>query len=188
MQYLTTPGRDIVPGRFNLVVHCRANARWYSAHFATLEELANAVREHLARWYPAAFRGKYGGVDNLFDFPLTYGPRGGALDTRAVVALGRRLRASWVPRWYAKTWGHAGYVRRSGPVHGIHKPRNYTQFRSIATMAERRLAGLVVREDGEVAPRPARSPRCLPDDRDDYSRCNERSWKVQGKRRKAWDR
>lgn len=175
----TTPGRDFVIGRYTLVVHDRLSGRYAHEDFASLDDLARATFHAIA-----------GCVDGYgfrrYDLPLAYSPRGKLLDVHALEAHGRRLYNSRTGYW---TRLYPGYVRRRGPVHGIRKWRGGGHyFRRIHTTPERRQAALVVYEDGEVAARPARNLRNLPNSWDDYARCVERSWKSQHKGRKAWDR
>jgi len=91
-------------------------------------------------------------------------------------------------RWYR--WTRAlDTWNGEGPVPGVHKAsagRHY--FRRPHTGNERRQAALVLKEEGEVAPRPARSANGLPDAWDDYhiSAREDRSWKRHRKtQRKA---
>lgn len=172
----TTPGREIVAGRYTLVAHDRLAARYSHCDFACLADLAKAVATHLADDATGARR---------FDIPLAYSTRGKLLDVFALEAYGRRLHG--VRNYWLRLY--PGYVRRSGPVHGIHKWRGGGHyFRRIHTTPERRQAALVLREDGEVATRAARNVRNLPNSWDDYVRHVERNWKSQHKGRKAWDR
>lgn len=84
----------------------------------------------------------------------------------------RRYQSRWTRM--LDTWNG------EGPVPGVHKTsagRHYC--RRMATMNERRQACLVLEEDGEVAPRPARSASNLPNSWDDYwvSARGNRNWK-----------
>lgn len=84
----------------------------------------------------------------------------------------RRRKSRW--SFALDTWNG------EGPVPGVHKPsagRHY--FRRPQSANERRQAGLVLVEEGEVAPRPARSANSLPDAYDDYGIAarEDRSWK-----------
>lgn len=72
------------------------------------------------------------------------------------------------------------------PVWNIRKWRGgFTYFRRGRTIAASRQGQVL---DGEPGPRPSRSFRGFPNWHDDYAACFQRTWKVFGKRRKAWDR
>ncbi len=72
------------------------------------------------------------------------------------------------------------------PVWNIRKPRGgFTYFRRMRTIAARSLSQVL---DGEPGARPSQNIRNLPSNWDDYAACFQRTWKVFGKRRKAWDR
>lgn len=72
------------------------------------------------------------------------------------------------------------------PVHGIRKLRGGNgAFRRMRTTAERRMSQIV---DGEPPPRAARNLHNLPQAWDDHLHHRERTWKVHGKRCKAWAR
>jgi len=66
-----------------------------------------------------------------------------------------------------------------GPVPGVHRPRGGRYYRRPATYQERKQAGLVLAEEGEVAPRPSRKANNLTDAWDDYliAARKDRSWK-----------
>ncbi|MNR71729.1 hypothetical protein D3C71_24070 [compost metagenome] len=91
------------------------------------------------------------------------------------------LRAADLARRYRRL-PYSGH----GPVPGVHRMRGGRYFRRLNHMNELRSAALVLREEGEVAPRAKRSPRNLPNPRDDYSIAarEDRSWKRH--RRTQW--
>ena len=127
--------------------------------------------------------------------PLTetyeaFGVKGKSLIISDVLALGGRLAdaARAACRFKAVYGGYKG--RGSGPVSGVHQSTSYfvCWYRSISTSAERRMNSLVLREEGEPAPRAARTGHNLPSSWDDISREHLRGWKSQFRGRKAWDR
>jgi hypothetical protein len=128
----------------------------------------------------------------VYDVPVATSPRGKLLDVHALAAWGARLartygRWTWPRREGDAAW--RGYEFRRTPVPGVHAYHGASCFRRVRTTAERRMAALVLREEGEVAPRAARNARNLPNSWDDYMRGGfERCWKNQHKGRKAWDR
>lgn len=173
----TLPGPASVAGHYTFVLHHRHRRVDECSHYACLADLAKAVdafvREQAA-WYPTPHC-----------HPRAYSPNDRALDVVALAAHGARLARNRWPRW----WPHCdGYVRRQGPVPGIHRPHHGCSLRHPQTMSERRAAALVIAEDGEVGPRAARGLRHIPHSWDDRPRGSQRSWKSQHKGRKAWDR
>jgi hypothetical protein len=66
-----------------------------------------------------------------------------------------------------------------GPVPGTGRPRGGHHFRRMHHISERRSAGLVLRNEGEVAPRGKRAAANLPTPWDDYSIAarEDRGWK-----------
>lgn len=73
------------------------------------------------------------------------------------------------------------------PVFRVRKTRRGGShyFRHPHTLAEKRINQ---RMPDETPARLARTERNIPCAYSDLSRCWQRTWKVQGKRRKAWDR
>lgn len=92
-----------------------------------------------------------------------------------------RRRARWM-RWsrMLETWNG------EGPVPGIGRSRGGHWYRRPQTMMERRQAALVLKEEGEVAPRGARSLGHLANAWDDYyiTARSDRNWKRN--RRTQW--
>jgi hypothetical protein len=91
----------------------------------------------------------------------------------------RRRRLRWQDP--LKTWNG------EGPVPGVRCHRGGRHyFRRLKSTMERRQAALVLKEEGEVAPRGARSFRSLPNAWDDYpvSSLGDRCWKRY--RRTQW--
>lgn len=168
-----------VPGHYALVLGRYDSTRLETVAFPKLTLLARELwfRYRAYRWRSDAFV-------NWNEIHAAVSPNGKLLDLGDLWMYGQRLRdARAAERHYP------GYVHRQGPVYGIHCYRGRKRyFRRISTTPERRQAALVVVEDGEVAPRPARSSNGLPNSWDDYSRSLQRSWKTQHKGRKAWDR
>lgn len=116
-----------------------------------------------------------------------FSPNGHPLKIKAVVAMGDAMeqaegsRLSYRVRHCNRDY--CGY----GPVPGIRKLRGGNGYmRRIRTTAERRLNELVLKEEGEVAPRGARCG--VPNSWDDFIRHKENCWKSQTKGRKSWDR
>lgn len=66
-----------------------------------------------------------------------------------------------------------------GPVPGVHRWRKGHYWRRPQTMMERRQAGLVLKEEGEVPPRPSRRDNYLPNAWDDLPISSRyvKSWK-----------
>jgi len=88
-----------------------------------------------------------------------------------------------------RRWYHLPVYCGHGPVPGVHKrPASSGYFRRVGTHTERRLNALVLREEGEVASRPARQGYNLPSSWDDVHRDRQTGWKAQHKGRKSWDR
>ena len=87
-----------------------------------------------------------------------------------------RPQRSWQSRWSARySWWHG-----EGPVPGTRCHRGGRHYyRHPRTMNERRLAALVLEEEGEVAPRPQRSANSLPCAWDDFrvAARDDRNWK-----------
>lgn len=80
--------------------------------------------------------------------------------------------------WYR--WGRAlENWNGVGPVPCIGRPRGGHYYRRPETMMERRQAAMVLKEEGEVAPRGKRSLKHLPNAWDDYrvAARDERGWK-----------
>ena len=119
-----------------------------------------------------------------------FGIKGKPLVMSILLALGRRLdMAVRAARRFKATYG--GYEGRgSGPVPGVHRSSSYFAcwYRSVGTTGERRMNSLVLREEGEPAPRAARTGGNLPSSYDDVARAHERGWKSQFRGRKGWDR
>jgi hypothetical protein len=116
-----------------------------------------------------------------------FSARGCSMDIVALAAYGRNLLKLDREKRFA---GPNTFTYRFDPVPGLRRSHGRRgSFRNIQTTGERRLAALVVSEDGEVGARAARNVANLPKVWDDqpFSR-RGRSWKVQGKRRKSWDR
>jgi hypothetical protein len=90
---------------------------------------------------------------------------------------------------YRRRWRWRAVYCGFGPVPGIRKWRGGRSYmRRIHTTAERRLNGLVLFEEGEVACRAARNTHNLPHSWDDIMRHRENGWKSQHKGAKSWDR
>lgn len=116
-----------------------------------------------------------------------YSRNGKAMNIQQIIAAANNL--------YSKSRGYYGYGRRfsfwngEGPVPGISKMRGGGGYmRSLRTQSERSLNGLVVKEEGEVPARAARSGRNLPSSWDDFLRDRQKCWKEQRRGRKSWDR
>lgn len=126
-------------------------------------------------------------VDRRFEVEA-YGPRGRTMDMEVLLSQGRAiLEAERFARRYAR-WHKQPYSGQ-GPVPGVSNTRGRGRWRRrIHTRTELRLNALVVHEEGEVSARASRCGTNLPDTRDGYARDPQRSWKAQGKGRKAWDR
>lgn len=91
----------------------------------------------------------------------------------------RRWNSRWTRMW--DCWNG------EGPVPGVRCYRGGGHYyRRPQTMMERRLAGLVLEEEGEVAPRGARKANHLPNAYDDYriAAREDRNWKRY--RRTQW--
>lgn len=112
---------------------------------------------------------------------------GAALQIASILAIGTSLeRHTPTPKRHRR-FRHAyiGY----GPVPGTRKCRGGHGFtRHIGTMPEHRMNALVVSDDLEAYPRPARRGKNLPTSWDDQMRHVDRCWKSQRKGRKSWDR
>lgn len=92
-------------------------------------------------------------------------------------------RRRWHSRW-TRMWD---FWNGEGPVPGVRCYRGGGHYyRRPQTMMERRLAGLVLEEEGEVAPRGARKANHLPNAYDDYriAAREDRNWKRY--RRTQW--
>lgn len=125
-------------------------------------------------------------VDRRFEVEA-YGPRGRAMDMEVLLSQGRALlEAERFARRYSRR--HKQAYNGEGPVPGISNKRAPRWCRRIHSRTELRLNALVLIEDGEVSARASRCGTNLPDTRDGYARDQQRSWKAQGKGRKAWDR
>jgi len=187
----TGPATNRGPYSYTLVEFVGPRARRRHTDFATLPELAIAAFLVTARatggaWCPTS------GVWPRHRLQA-YGPRGETFDTCELFVWGRRLNCDARPAgaYFQRPRAPvAGYVRRQGPVPGVHKLHSYRWHRAPRTMNERRLNASSCRQHEEVEPtsRPGRNGYALPSDRDDIHRGAERTWKAQRKGRKAWDR
>lgn len=136
-----------------------------------LDELAEVVYWHLAQF-----------VEGVDPAASAWSPNGRPLEMamlreRRARVFRARLRRAWVPCDF-----------RRGPVHGVRKTRGGPGYmRRPASIGEKRQAA-ALKEEGEIAPRAARSVRNLIDARDDHMRHVERCWKAQRRGCKAWDR
>lgn len=130
----------------------------------------------------------YGAVDNNGEGELTYELRNSAgkqLNLDEILAWFNRQRQA---QWSGLRRG-GPYEYRRGPVGGTRCSRGGGGFmRHMRTTAERRLNALVLKDEGEVPARVARTGHNLPNSWDDYRRHQERCWKAQHKGRKSWDR
>jgi hypothetical protein len=176
--YLTDGLIARVAGHYALVLQREDTSSLEAKSYATLQELAlaanRAANTHLWWRSPRAV--------------AALSPSGKTLPLDELEAHGARLRAEESAKTY-----YPGYTRRCGPVTGVRCFRGGAGYsrrylRRFHTAGERRLGALVLKEEGEVAPRCARNSRNLPNPWDDIPRIVERSWKSQHKGRKAWDR
>lgn len=142
-----------------------------SFKFSSLESVAIAVYSHL----------RYNSFSGFVsDFKVT-STKGKALNVSELFVYGYKLTV-------AQSHHDSGYVWRQGSVPGIHRRRGGHCYRHIRAIGARRQAALVVVEDGEVAPRGARSVTSLPNAWDEYGIHIDQCWKSQRKGRKSWDR
>jgi len=155
--------------------------------YNTLKSLALAVYTISGRNPPYLHAdGRYASVHWLLANVVVYSKRGKTLNILELHTHGQKaLTSNYSARWKRQT---AGYIRRSGPVPGVHSYRGGPSCTSIRTMAEKRLNSGTVYEEGEVDVRPSRRSSHLPNSWDGRSRRVERSWKAQIKGRKAWDK
>jgi hypothetical protein len=178
--YGLIPGNEVIPGRFSLVLPAAEGcSHALHADYASLAELADVacLVVNQMRW-----------DDRLSGYATVeaFGPAGRRIDVAQLAVHGRRVQLSR-SSWHNQP-SPAGYVRRGGPVPGVHHRTHYRARRSLAVGSELRLAAMVVRDDGERAARAARNTNNLPDARDGHYRHHERTWKAFRKGRKAWDR
>lgn len=86
-----------------------------------------------------------------------------------------------VAKRHGRSWFECRYGtwNGEGPVPGTRRRRGGHYYRHPKTMSERRQAVLVLVEDGEVPPRPARDAKNLPNAWDDYcvASRDDRNWK-----------
>ncbi len=169
-----------VAGPYVLRVHNRQTCQFERSEHACLEDLARALVN-------LAYRSERT-MQLLYDAPQAYTANGKPLNVEELAAYGATLyRAYRHYRFTGPEW--RGYRFRTGSVPGVGRRRGGSYFRHMHTTQERRLSVHVVYEDGEVACRPSRNFRNLPNAWDDYSRgTTRRSWKTQRKGRKSWDR
>ncbi len=103
-----------------------------------------------------------------------------------LLELGGKLNAE---RTAYRRWSWRAAYCGFGPVPGIRKWRGGRHYmRRIGTQSERRLNCMVLKEEGEVSCRAARSGHNLPSSWDDIMRHKENGWKSQHKGAKSWDR
>lgn len=118
-----------------------------------------------------------------------FGKTGRALKIVPLLELARKVRDRRHQRALIRDTGSDAHYRGQGPVYGIRKSRGGGHyFRRMSTMSERRLNGMTLHEEGEVAPRPSRCGFNLPSNYDDYQVCRQDNWKSQHKGVKSWDR
>lgn len=161
---------------------------WVTQYFDSLEALARAAyavysrRASNDRWiYYDDYRPELTGRWVQLNL-RAYSRRGRPLDVLALCHWGERLHT----RWYG--YAPRGYVRRQGPVPGIHKWRGGGSYRNCQAQAARRQALAWLPEEGEPPVRATRRANYLYDSWDGRARPTERCWKSQHKGRKAWQR
>jgi hypothetical protein len=177
-------GREIVLGKFTMVLHDRYKAEYSHQTFNTLKELAIALI-NFDRHQVAIER--YHGFVVCYDELMLFSENGKSLNTKEIHAYGKKF---FTPYRYWRVPPYAmemrGYIRRRTPVPGVHKYAHGHYFRRIHTTAELRLNQFVDPEEPQA--RASRTGYNLPNSWDDYPKTVERSWKSQHKGRKAWDR
>lgn len=161
------------PGKFRLTVRKHPREPVKDLCFETLEELCSAAQRYSVnlRHYPVSLDGW--DLDWYAPVLVAFSPNGKPMPVDELAAYGRRLRRG------------TRYERGDGPVPRTGKFRGGWARRSPQTTAARRSAQAF---EDEIPPRPARGMRGLPTTYDDLVITLQRSWKVHGRRRKAWDR
>lgn len=112
-----------------------------------------------------------------------FGPRGKEIAIHELVRYGARVAFARTAYFRSRifTW-------RSGSVPGIGRIGGGSYFRTPKNHAERKQLAAVSHDEVIVRPRGKRSANTLVDSHDDFQRTVQRSWKVQHKGRKSWDR
>lgn len=167
---------------YQLISYNRYGVELETQGFVSPAEMAYTA--YRARWYLQ---------ENARDW---FVPSTRAVDQKALSPHGKEMNMAELVAWGATVsrgrspWcKQYGYVRRCGPVHGIHKwGRGGPSNRASRTQQERRNNACVLTEEGEVSARAARCGSHVPDSWDEKPRCLERNWKSQHKGRKSWDR
>lgn len=182
---MTTTVKQGAAGRskkmYRLVSYNRYGVELETLLFVSPAEMAYTA--HRVRWYLQ---------ENALDW---FVPSTRAVDQKALSPRGKEMSMAELVAWGAAVsrarspWcEQPGYVRRRGPVHGIHKWGGGPSNRASRTQQERRDNACVLVEEGEVRARAVRGGSHVPDSWDEKPRCRERNWKSQHKGRKSWDR
>lgn len=155
--------------------------------FDSLEDLAKAARDacyprenydYPAYYYASNPRSAHWVQTHLRASSL----RGNALDVLTLCEWGGATRR------YYRYGSLDGYVRRQGPVPGIHGYSGGPSYKNCRTMAERRLNASRMADEGEPECRPRRRDTYLFNSWDGRPRPTPRCWKQQSRGRKAGDR
>lgn len=175
-------GASVSSKPYQLISYNRHGVELETQVFASPAQLAYSA--YRARWYLQENARDWFLPATRAAYQRALSPRGKEMNMAELQAWGATVssrRSPWCEQY--------GYVRRCGPVHGIHKwGRGGPSNRASRTQRERRDNAFVLAQEGEIRARAARCGSHIPDSWDEKPRCLERNWKSQHKGRKSWDR